>query len=113
VDQNEKKRKNIMKLSRAFNRCGGFALNELPTADPLTCTVTGYWLRSRMNKAREAQLLRREGLKNLPDRQRWNSSWAGFTLRTITTPPCPQRLGARAQPWQKQEASKPDPDNKF
>lgn len=40
---------------------------EMDPEEPLTYTVTAYWLRNRMKKAHEAELFLREGLRNLPD----------------------------------------------
>ena len=83
---------------------------ELDPDEPLTYTVTAYWLR-RMGKAREAELVLREGLSYLPDHpallfelgriyfengqdiQRARSVWR-------------HALGA----WEKHEAGKPERD---
>lgn len=40
---------------------------ELDPEEPLTYSVSAYWLRQRMGKVREAELMLREGLKVLPD----------------------------------------------
>lgn len=84
---------------------------ELDPEEPLTYTVTAYWLRSRMNKVRESELVLREGLKNLP-----NHPALEFELGRIYFENDRNLARARnvwehaAKSWQKQEASKPDPD---
>lgn len=84
---------------------------ELDPENPLTYSVTAYWLRSRMNKAREAELLLREGLKHLP-----NHPALQFELGRIYFENNHDSARARniwryaAKAWQQQEAAKPDPD---
>lgn len=84
---------------------------ELDPENPLTYTVTAYWLRSRMNKPREAELMLREGLKALPDHPALL-----FELGRVYFENEKQIARARnvwrhaAKAWQQQEAPKPDPD---
>lgn len=90
---------------------------ELDPENPLTYSVTAYWLRSRMNKSREAELLLREGLKHLP-----NHPVLLFELGRIYYQPFSSEHNdgdlARARniwlsavsAWQQQEANQPDPD---
>jgi tetratricopeptide (TPR) repeat protein len=84
---------------------------ELDPEDPLTYTVTAYWLRRKMGKTHEAELLLREGLKNLPDHPALL-----FELGRILFESNHDLLHARnvwrhaADEWQKQEETKADPD---
>ena len=84
---------------------------ELDPEEPLTYTVTAYWLRSRMNKSHEAELLLREGLKALPDHPALQ-----FELGRIYSENNHDVARARniwrhaADTWQKVEASQADPD---
>lgn len=85
---------------------------ELDPENPLTYTVTAYWLRSRMNKPREAELLLREGLKALPDHPALQ-----FELGRIYFENNKDTARARnvwqhaAKIWQQMEASKLEPDH--
>lgn len=84
---------------------------ELDPENPLTYTVTAYWLRQRLGKVREAELLLREGLKALPDHPALH-----FELGRIYFENQKEIVRARniwrhaAKAWQIQEAVKPDPD---
>jgi tetratricopeptide (TPR) repeat protein len=84
---------------------------ELDPEEPLTYTVTAYWLRNRMNKPREAELLLREGLKNLPDHPALQ-----FELGRIYFENNKDVARARnvwqhaAATWRKQEGAKAEPD---
>lgn len=84
---------------------------ELDPENPLTYTVAAYWLRSRMNKPREAELLLREGLKALPDHPALQ-----FELGRIYFENNKDTARARnvwqhaAKTWQKTEGIKADPD---
>lgn len=84
---------------------------ELDPEDPLTYTVTAYWLRSRMNKAHEAELLLREGLRNLPDHPALEFELGRIYLENNHDSARARNLWEHAvNCWRKQEASKPDPD---
>ncbi|MCC6822576.1 MAG: hypothetical protein V9H26_18145 [Verrucomicrobiota bacterium] len=84
---------------------------ELDPEEPLTYTVTAYWLRSRMNKPHEAERLLREGLKALPDHPALQFELGRIYFEN-------QKDSARARniwehavkSWQKQEGVKADPD---
>ncbi len=95
---------------------------ELDPENPLTYSVTSYWLRSRMNKPREAERLLREGLKHLP-----NHPVLLFELGRSYYQPFPSeqerarrvesdlprarniwRTGVSA--WREHEANQPEPD---
>lgn len=92
---------------------------ELDPENPLTYSVTAYWLRSRMNKIPEAETLLREGLRHLP-----NHPVLLFELGRIYYEPYPtqqeaqRRDVARARhiwqqgvkSWQSYEANQPEPD---
>lgn len=84
---------------------------ELDPEEPLTYTVTAYWLRRRMDKPREAELLLREGLKALPDHPALQ-----FELGRIYFENNKDSTRARniwqhaAKAWQKSEGSKAEPD---
>jgi hypothetical protein len=95
---------------------------ELDPENPLTYSVTAYWLRSRMHKSREAELLLREGLEHLP-----NHPVLLFELGRIYYQPFPseQEVARRdgndlararnlwisaASAWWQQEANQPEPD---
>lgn len=84
---------------------------ELDPEEPLTYTVTAYWLRSRMNKPREAELLLREGLKVLPDHPALQFELGRIYFennKDITRARNVWRHAAEA--WQKQEGLKAEPD---
>ncbi|MCL4789308.1 MAG: hypothetical protein KJ070_21340 [Verrucomicrobia bacterium] len=84
---------------------------ELDPEEPLTYTVTAYWLRSRMNKPREAELLLREGLKTLPDHPALQFELGRIFLENQKDPTRARNIWEHAvKSWQKQEAAKPDPD---
>jgi tetratricopeptide (TPR) repeat protein len=92
---------------------------ELDPENPLTYSVTSYWLRQRMGKVREAQLLLREGLRYLP-----NHPVLLFELgRIFYAVNAAEKPGAQRDPdrarhiwhqgirsWQEQEAGLPEPD---
>jgi tetratricopeptide (TPR) repeat protein len=85
---------------------------ELDPENPLTYSVSAYWLRSRMNKLREAELLLREGLKHLP-----NHPVLLFELGRIYFENKKDIARARntwshaARSWHKQESVKAEPDH--
>ncbi len=84
---------------------------ELDPEEPLTYTVTAYWLRSRMNKVREAELLLREGLKALPDHPALLFELGRIYFEQQRDYARARNLWQRAvQAWQLQEAAKPDAD---
>lgn len=84
---------------------------ELDPEEPLTYTVTAYWLRSRMNKAHEAELFLREGLKSLPDHPALEFELGRIYFENNHDPARARNVWEHAvRSWQKQEASKPDPD---
>lgn len=84
---------------------------ELDPEDPLTYTVTAYWLRNRMNKAGEAEALLRDGLRHLP-----NHPVLLFELGRIYSEQHADLVRAcniwRAaiSAWHRQERSKSEPD---
>jgi tetratricopeptide (TPR) repeat protein len=92
---------------------------ELDPENPLTYTVTAYWLRVRMNKPHEAELLLREGLRHLPNHPALLFEMGRLHYQPLATE------SARAQQdldrarniwrhavsaWHKQEPSKSEPD---
>ncbi len=85
--------------------------HELDPENPLTYTVTSYWLRRKMNKVCEAELLLREGLMALPDHPALQ-----FELGRIYFENNKDIVRARnlwqhaAKTWQKTEGIKADPD---
>jgi tetratricopeptide (TPR) repeat protein len=84
---------------------------ELDPEEPLTYTVTAYWLRSRMNKSREAELLLREGLKNLPDHPALQFELGRIYLENNKDIARARNVWQHAaKTWQKQEGSKAEPD---
>lgn len=84
---------------------------ELDPEEPLTYTVTAYWLRSRMNKVHEAELLLREGLKALPDHPALEFELGRIYFENNHDSARARNIWEHAvKSWQKQEASKPDPD---
>lgn len=84
---------------------------ELDPEEPLTYTVTAYWLRSRMNKVHEAELFLREGLKNLPDHPALDFELGRIYYENNHDFSRARNIWEHAvKSWQKQEASKPDPD---
>jgi len=93
---------------------------ELDPEEPLTYTVTAYWLRERMKKSHEAELLLREGLKALPDHPallfelgRIHFSFEGGVVRYNSHQDLDRTRNIwehAIKSWQKQEAPKPDPD---
>ena len=84
---------------------------QLDPEDPLTYTVTAYWLRNRMHKPREAEAAVREGLRHLP-----NHPALLFELGRIYSdqhqdvPRARNVWRAARKSWQEQEASQPEPD---
>ena len=78
---------------------------------PETYTVTAYWLRQRMGKAREAELFLREGLRNVP-----GNPAILFELGRIYFEDHKDTTRARniwrqgLAEWQKQEGNRPEPD---
>lgn len=84
---------------------------ELDPENPLTYTVSAYWLRQRMGKVREAELLLREGLKALPDHPALQ-----FELGRIYFDNNQDVARARniwrhaAASWREQEGPKAEPD---
>ena len=85
---------------------------ELDPENPLTYTVTAYWLRSRMNKPREAELLLREGLKALPDHPALLFELGRiYHENTKDIARARNVWGHAAKSWQRQEAGKAEPDN--
>jgi tetratricopeptide (TPR) repeat protein len=85
--------------------------SELDPEEPLTYTVTAYWLRSRMGKTREAESVLREGLENLPNHPALLFELGRIYLKDRRDPVRARNLWQRAAgEWQKQEAPKADPD---
>lgn len=84
---------------------------ELDPENPLTYTVTAFWLRSRMNKSHEAELLLREGLTALPDHPALQFELGRIYFEINHDSARARNIWEHAvKSWQKQEASKPDPD---
>jgi len=84
---------------------------ELDPEDPLTYTVTAYWLRDRMNKPREAELLLREGLKHLPHHPSLLFELGRLYFEKNHDPARARNVWSRAvEEWRKQEAHKKEPD---
>ena len=84
---------------------------ELNPNDIRTYTVTAYWLRERMGKVAEAEQFLREGLRENPD-----SYEIMYELGRVYSENRNDQARARnlweaaLRQWQKQEASKPDPE---
>ena len=93
---------------------------ELDPEDPLTYTVSAYWLRQRMGKTQDAELLLREGLKYLPDhpallfelgRIYFNVDGGEVHCKSPEDLERARNIWERAaREWQKQEATTDDPD---
>jgi len=84
---------------------------ELDPEEPLTYTVTAYWLRTRMFKVKEGELFLREGLRNIP-----GNPAILFELGRIYFEDHKDTARARnvwrqgVAEWRKQEGDKPEPD---
>jgi tetratricopeptide (TPR) repeat protein len=84
---------------------------ELDPEEPLTYTVTAYWLRSKMGKIREAESVLREGLEHLPNHPALLFELGRIYFKDRSDPARSRNLWQRAsQEWQKQEGLKADPD---
>lgn len=84
---------------------------ELDPEEPLTYTVTAYWLRSRMNKPREAELMLREGLKALPDHPALLFELGRIYLENSHDVARARNVWQHAsKSWHKQEGVKAEPD---
>jgi hypothetical protein len=84
---------------------------ELDPEEPLTYTVTAYWLRSRMNKPHEAELFLREGLQHLPDNPALQFELGRIYFENNHDSSRARNIWLHAiGSWKKQEASKLDPD---
>jgi tetratricopeptide (TPR) repeat protein len=92
---------------------------ELDPENPLTYTVTAYWLRVRMNKPREAELLLREGLRHLPNHpvllfemgRLHYQPLADETARTQQDLDRARNIWRHAvRAWQQQQLGQPEPD---
>ena len=83
----------------------------LDPEEPLTYTVTAFWLRRQTGKEREAELFLREGLKNVP-----GNPAILFELGRIYFEDHKDTTRARnlwrqgVAEWRKQEGDKPEPD---
>lgn len=84
---------------------------QLDPEEPLTYTVTAYWLRNRMHKVREAETLLRDGLRHLP-----NHPVLLFELGRIYSEQQDDPVRARniwrfaIKSWHRQEPGKSEPD---
>jgi tetratricopeptide (TPR) repeat protein len=84
---------------------------ELDPENPLTYTVTAYWLRSRMNKVPEAELLLREGLKAVPAHPALLFELGRIYFENNHDPVRARNVWEHAvNAWQRQEEGKPEPD---
>ncbi len=84
---------------------------ELDPENPLTYTVTAYWLRQRMGKVREAELMLREGLKALPNHPALLFELGRIYFENQKEIPRARNVWRHAaKSWQQQEANQPDPD---
>ncbi len=84
---------------------------ELDPEEPLTYTVTAYWLRRQMGKPREAELLLREGLKNLPDHPALQFELGRIYFENNRDVARARNIWRHAAAtWQRQESAKPEPD---
>lgn len=84
---------------------------ELDPENPPTYTVTAYWLRQRMGKVREAELLLREGLKVIPDHPVLLFELGRIYFENEKELARARNIwGHAAKAWQVQEAVKPNPD---
>ena len=84
---------------------------ELDPENPLTYTVSAYWLRQRMNKVDEAELMLREGLKSLPDHPALLFELGRAHSENYTNTARARNIWERAvKSWHKQEATKSEPD---
>jgi tetratricopeptide (TPR) repeat protein len=87
---------------------------ELNPNDIRTYTVSAYWLRERMGKVAEAEQFLREGLRENPD-----SYEIMYELGRVYSENKHDQARARnlweaaLGQWQKQVASKPDPDRAY
>jgi tetratricopeptide (TPR) repeat protein len=84
---------------------------ELDPENPLTYTVTAYWLRQRMGKVREAELLLREGLKVLPDHPALQLELGRIYFENRKDTPRARNVWRHAvKAWHQHAANQPDPD---
>jgi len=84
---------------------------ELDPENPLTYTVSAYWLRQRMGKVREAELMLREGLKALPDHPALQFELGRIYFENQKEPARARNLWRNAvKSWYHQEAGIADPD---
>lgn len=78
---------------------------------PETYTVTAYWLREHMHKTREAEFFLREGLSHLPGHPALLFELGRIHAEQHHDPVRARNIWQRAAAeWQKQEASKKEPD---
>jgi tetratricopeptide (TPR) repeat protein len=78
--------------------------------EPLTYTVTAYWLR-RMGKPREAELVLHEGLTYLPDQPALLFELGRIYLENRQDPRRARNVWRHAvRAWEKQEPGKAEPD---
>jgi len=84
---------------------------ELDPEEPLTYTVTAFWLRQRMGKSHEAELLLREGLKYLPDHPTLLFELGRIYFESNHDSARARNVWQHAiAAWQKQEGTKSEPD---
>ena len=87
---------------------------ELNPNDIRTYTVTAYWLRERMGKVAEAEQFLREGLRENPDSYEIMYELGRVYSENKNDPAHARNLWEAAlRQWQKQVASKPDPDRAY
>jgi tetratricopeptide (TPR) repeat protein len=85
--------------------------SELDPEEPLTYTVTAYWLRTMMGKNREAELLLRDGLEHLPNHPALLFELGRIYSKDRNDPDRARNIWQRAAvEWQKQEAPKAEQD---
>ena len=78
---------------------------------PETYTVTAFWLRRRMGKVTEAELLLREGLKNIPGNPAILFELGRIYFEDRNDPARARNVWRQGlKEWQKQEGNKPKPD---
>jgi len=83
----------------------------LDPEEPLTYTVTAYWLRDRMRKVREAELVLQEGLRHLPKHPTLLFELGRVYFKDRRDPTRARNIWVGAtEEWQRQEAPKADPD---
>lgn len=84
---------------------------ELDPQDPLTYTVTAYWLRSRLNRPLEAERVLRDGLRALPRNPAIEFELGRIFLESNKDVERARNVWTRAaEDWRKTEGGKEEPD---